>query len=172
MTHDAREVLVGVLAFVGGGILLAFIAGGKPVAATQTATDYTLNATFNKVDGLHLGAEVRLGGIRVGSVESYKLDPNYRVLMTVRVKTLVKLPTDSSIAIHTDGLFGAKFVVLDPGGDEEFLTPGSEIEYTQDPMIVGDLLELIIAQGRTAQDKRVSQKNAKKAAAKGAMGDK
>ena len=48
MTHDAREVLVGVLALLGVGLLMALIAGGKPVAATATATDYTLKATFNK----------------------------------------------------------------------------------------------------------------------------
>ena len=171
MTHDAREVLVGVLALLGVGLLMALIAGGKPVAATATATDYTLQATFNKVDGLLPGAEVRMGGIRVGSVENYKLDPNYRPLMTIRIINSVKLPADSSIGIHTDGLFGAKFVVLDPGGDEEYLKPGDEIEFTQDPMIVSDLLELIIGQGRTARDKRIAKKNAEKAAATGAPGD-
>jgi phospholipid/cholesterol/gamma-HCH transport system substrate-binding protein len=162
MTHDAREVLVGVFAFLGIGLLLALITGGKPEAATATATDYTLQATFNKVDGLLPGAEVRMGGIRVGSVENYKLDPTYRALMTIRIKNSIKLPTDSAIGIHTDGLFGAKFVVLDPGGDEEYLKPGAEIEYTQDPMIVSDLLELIIGQGRAARDKRIAQKNSKR----------
>jgi phospholipid/cholesterol/gamma-HCH transport system substrate-binding protein len=170
MTHDVREVLVGVLVLLGVGLLLAYIAVGKPVAATVTESDYTLNATFNRVDGLLLGAEVRMGGIRVGTVEGYKLGADYRAVMTVRVNSSVKLPLDSSIAIHTDGLFGAKFVVLEAGGDEENLSPGSEVEYTQDPVIISDLLDLIISQGQTAQEKRSDGKNEKKVGAAGTQG--
>jgi phospholipid/cholesterol/gamma-HCH transport system substrate-binding protein len=170
MTHDVREVLVGVLTLLGVGLVLAYIAGGKPVAATVTESDYTLNATFNRVDGLLPGAEVRMGGIQVGTVEGYKLGQDYRAVLTVRVNSSVKLPLDSSIAIHTDGLFGAKFVVLEAGGDEENLSPGSEVEYTQDPVIISDLLELIISQGRAAQEKRFEEKNAKKTNATGTQG--
>ena len=58
------------------------------------------------------------------------------------------LPTDTSAAIHTDGLFGRKFVVLQPGGDETMLKDDGVITFTQDSLIVGELLDLIIAEGR------------------------
>ena len=161
MIYNSREVLFGFLALLGVGILLAYVSSGKQVAATVTTTDYKLHATFNRVDGLHPGAEVRMGGIRVGSVEGYKLSPDYRVIMTVLVNSSVKLPRDSSIAIHTDGLFGAKFVVLEAGGDESFLNPGDEVEYTQDPVIIGDLLEMIINQGNSAREARSVKKTSK-----------
>jgi phospholipid/cholesterol/gamma-HCH transport system substrate-binding protein len=170
MAHDVREVLAGVLVLIGVGLLLAYIAGGKPVAAIVTDSDYTLNATFNRLDGLLPGAAVRMAGLRVGSVEGYKLGPDYRPVLTVRINSSVKLPLDSSIAIQTDGLFGAKFVVLEAGGDEENFSPGSEIEYTQDPLIISDLLELIISQGKNAKAKRVLEKNMKNAIGTGTQG--
>ena len=60
----------------------------------------------------------------------------------------IELPVDSSAAIHTDGLFGSKFVVIDPGGDLAILEDGDEIQYTQDAVIVEDLLDLIISEGK------------------------
>ena len=60
----------------------------------------------------------------------------------------VRLPADTSAAIHTDGLFGSKFVVLEPGGEETYLGDGDVITFTQDAVIVSELLDLIIAEGR------------------------
>jgi len=61
------------------------------------------------------------------------------------------LPIDTAAAIHTDGLFGSKFVILDPGGDEKTLEDGSAIEFTQDSVVVSDLLDLIIREGKAAR---------------------
>ena len=74
-----------------------------------------LTATFNRVDGLVVGDEVRLGGIRVGSVQRMTLVDDFRARIALQLDAGVRLPTDSAAAIHTDGLFGSKFVVLDPG---------------------------------------------------------
>jgi phospholipid/cholesterol/gamma-HCH transport system substrate-binding protein len=60
----------------------------------------------------------------------------------------VRIPTDTSVSIQTDGLFGRKFVVLEPGGDDTMLADGGVITFTQDSLIVGELLDLIIAEGR------------------------
>jgi phospholipid/cholesterol/gamma-HCH transport system substrate-binding protein len=60
----------------------------------------------------------------------------------------VRVPTDTSVSVQTDGLFGGKFVLLEPGGDESMLADGDTITYTQDSLIVGELLDLIIAEGR------------------------
>ena len=75
----------------------------------------------------------------------------------------VQLPEDTAAAIHTDGLFGSKFVVLLAGGEDATIKPGGAITHTQDALIVSELLELIIAEGRAA---RAKQDAAAKAAAK------
>ncbi|MDP7096946.1 MAG: MlaD family protein, partial [Rhodospirillales bacterium] len=86
--------------------------------------------------------------IRIGTVGALSLDENYRAVVSMKITSDVKLPTDTSAAIHTDGLFGSKYIVLEPGGEETFLQPGEAIVFTQDAMIVGELLELIISQGK------------------------
>ena len=69
---------------------------------------------------------------------SLLLDDRYRALVTLRITADVKMPTDTAAAIHTDGLIGTKFVILDPGGN---------VSFTQDAVLVDELLELIIAEG-------------------------
>lgn len=157
---DAREIAVGVAVLLAlSGVLVLSSLGGrvKPVAG------YVLKATFNRVDGIGIGGDVRLGGIKVGAVESQELDDRYRAVLTLRIGRDVRLPADTSAAIHTDGLFGSKFISLDPGGDERILGPGGVIAFTQDSVLVDELLELIIAQGkaRRAGDKGHSSGGAK-----------
>ena len=105
-------------------------------------------AGFNRVDGIAAGDEVQLGGIRIGRVELVTLDSAFRAMLTLRILTDIDLPTDTSAAIHTDGLFGSKFIVLDPGGETEVLEDGDEIQFTQDSVVVSDLLDLIISEGK------------------------
>ena len=72
---------------------------------------------------------------------------------------MFELPLDTSAAIHTDGLFGSKFVVLEPGAEEDVLQSGDEFTYTQDAVVVSDLLDLIIAEGKAARAKREAAQN-------------
>ncbi len=153
MAPANKEITAGGLAFVALVLLLGFVYGGRDLT-NVARDDYIVVATFNRIDGLLVGAPVRLGGIQVGTVDGQSLDVHYRAVTTLRISSDVKLPTDTSVAIHTDGLFGSKYVVLEPGGDEELLGTGDEITFTQDAMIVAELLELIIAQGRANRKKR------------------
>ena len=145
MARDGREILVGMAVFVALVLALGLSYGGGRL---KPAGGYALMATFNRVDGLSVGDDVRLSGVKVGGVERQVLDDNYRALVTLRITTDVKLPTDTAAAIHTDGLFGTKFVILDPGGDDAILEPGGNISFTQDAVLVDELLELIIAEGK------------------------
>ena len=157
MSSNAKEIAVGGQAFLALVLLLGFLYGGRELTARAASSDYLVIATFNRVDGLLVGAPVRLAGIQVGTVDGAYLDVYYRAVTTLKIDSDVKLPTDTSVAIHTDGLFGTKYVVLEPGGDEEFLGDGEEINFTQDAVIVAELLELIIAQGKAKRKRRTSQ---------------
>ena len=148
MSRDSREIFIGGGAIIVLAFILAFLYAGKEIRGTAAAGGYIVNAAFNRVDGLLPGAEVRLGGIPVGRVEAQSLDGYYRAQVRLFVDAGVKLPLDTSAAINTDGLFGAKYIVLEPGGDEQYLKAGGRIEFTQDALIVSQLLDLIIAKGR------------------------
>lgn len=150
---ETRSIIVGSLVVV--AMILVFVTlSGKSDTATGPGTGINrIYALFNKIDGLKEGAEVRMSGIKIGSVTSQALDKDYRAIIGMDIESYVKLPTDTSAAIHTDGLFGAKFVILEPGGEDELLVSGDMITFTQDALIVSDLLDLIISQGeRTAKE--------------------
>jgi phospholipid/cholesterol/gamma-HCH transport system substrate-binding protein len=149
MTREVKEILIGAVAAGAFVLVFAYLYGGRDwLSAPIGGGTYALTASFNRVDGLLPGDPVHLGGIRVGAVDQQTLDSRYRAVVTIRIDSRVKLPTDTSIAIHTDGIFGSKFVVLEPGGETERLKDGDAIGYSQDAVIVSDLLDMIIAEGR------------------------
>lgn len=148
MSRQVKEMLVGGLVFVVFVLAIVFSYSARGVAEKATSTGYEISATFNRVDGLTVGDEVRLGGIPVGTVSGQDLDENFRAVVSMWIGSGIKLPRDTSVAILTDGLFGGKHLELEPGGDEMFLADGDRIEFAQDAVIVGDLLDLVIAQGR------------------------
>jgi phospholipid/cholesterol/gamma-HCH transport system substrate-binding protein len=160
MRGETKEIAVGAVALAALLLVLGFFQAGRTHASAKTA-GYEIRATFNRVDGLFPGDPVRLGGIRIGTVAKAELDANYRARLTLRLNSGVKIPEDTAAAIHTDGLFGSKFVVLLVGGDDKVLKPGGAITHTQDALIVSELLDLIIAEGHAARAKAAAQTPAK-----------
>lgn len=147
MYSETKQTWVGGGVVAALGLILALSYGGGQAPAPET-DGYVVEATFNRVDGLVPGDEVRMGGIRVGTVYGQKLDKHYRAVLQLQISEGVTLPIDSSAAIHTDGLFGAKYIVLEPGGEETNMQDGAIIEMTQEATIVSELLELIISEGQ------------------------
>lgn len=139
--------------------LFGFSYAGKQLTADASVGTYPVEAVFARVDGLFEGDEVRLGGIRVGTVGRQLLDKNFRAVVTLQIDDGLDIPVDTAAAIHTDGLFGSKFVVLEPGGEDAMIQPGGEITYTQGAVVVGELLGLIIDEGKARQNKNTNTKN-------------
>lgn len=143
-----RDALVGGLVFLVVAVLLMFSTSGPTASTGASATSFPVKAVFNRVDGLFEGDEVRLAGIRVGSVGTNSLNTDFRAEVTLNIDAGVELPVDSAVAIHTDGLFGSKFVVIEPGIEDGLLHSGSEFQYTQGAVVVSELLGLIIDEGK------------------------
>ncbi|WP_299837995.1 outer membrane lipid asymmetry maintenance protein MlaD [uncultured Paracoccus sp.] len=93
---------------------------------------YDLTASFPDVDGVEVGTEVRLAGVRVGRVTEINLNPQtYMADAVIRVPEDVLLPADSAALIQSDGLLGGAYIQLQPGGSMDNLAPGDEIEDVQ-----------------------------------------
>lgn len=146
--EELRAFTVGAAAVVVFFGVLALSYFGTRMHGAAATDSIRIYATFNRVDGLNVGDEVHLAGVPVGRVSELTLQANFRPRLTLLVDDDVPLSTDTSAAIHTDGLFGRKFVVLEPGGEEEVLSDGGAITFTQDSLVVSELLDLIIAEGR------------------------
>ena len=148
---ESREMTIGAIALMGLAALLTLSYGGQSLLADGDFSGYRLYATFNRVDGLSEAAPVYVSGVDVGRVQQMSLAENNRARVTLWIRPGYELPVDTAAAIHTDGVFGPKLMILDPGGADAMLQDGDTITYTQDALIVSELLELIIAQGKAAR---------------------
>lgn len=130
---------------IAGGVVLAVAAGflGYAVVNTGRATvsGMTLRAKFERIDGLAVGADVRLAGVKIGSVTATRIDPqSFQAIVTISVQPGLKLPRDSSAEIGSDGLIGGKSLAIVPGGDDRLLADGGEFTITQSAASLEQLL--------------------------------
>ena len=133
------EILTGafVLAAVGVFLVYAVLHGGR---APQSA-GITLTAQFDRVDGLNAGADVKIGGVKIGSVIDLRIDPRtFQAVVTLRVRPDLALPQDSSAEISSEGLLGGKYVAIVPGGADRVLSDGGRITETQGSVSLESLL--------------------------------
>lgn len=157
--NPTRDVFVGAAVVVALLGLFGLSYTGKQLSVEAGVGAYPVTATFNRVDGLFEGDEVRMGGIRIGTVGAQRLDKNYRAVVILNIDNDTMMPIDSAAAIHTDGLFGSKFVVFEPGIEDDMLKTGDEIQYTQGAMVVSELLNLIIEEGHARKNKTKQESN-------------
>ena len=137
-----------------------FINAKRKFDQVDDGSYYTLQARFGRTDGLLVGDLVRLSGVDVGRVIAAKLDENFNAVLTLEVKDSVKIPDDSSASIVSSGFMGAKYIEIDVGSSEDYLTPNSEFEYTQDAMVLEELLDRIVSIGKSnRKSKKVSKTN-------------
>lgn len=147
IVSEKTEALVGGLVVACG--LIALVALNQLDSATLRGdTGFVLEAEFNRADGLSVGSPVRLAGIDVGSVTDQTLTGSFNAVVRLRIDRDVALPTDTAAVIATDGLFGGKFIELIPGGALDMLEPGDLIEFTQDSLVIEDLLDRILDMAR------------------------
>ncbi len=129
-------------------IAVLFVLNKRRIGHDEEGSYYALNARFNRTDGLLIGDMVRLAGMDIGKVVSAKLDDNYKAILTLEIKDGIQIPDDSSASIVSSGLMGAKYIEIEPGGSEDMLTPEAEFAYTQDAMVLEELLDRIVSMGK------------------------
>lgn len=102
---------------------------------------YTLVAKFDNADGIQVGSDVKISGVRVGEVTEVKIDPKtFTSVVKFSVEKSVKLPSDTSASVYTNGLMGNKYISISPGGDDDILEPGDEIQNTQGSLNIESLI--------------------------------
>ena len=145
MASQATETLI-------GAVVLA-VAGGFLVYAANT-TDmsvgggYPLSAEFRAAEGLAAGSDVRLSGVKIGSVTSVGLNPqNYFAVIGMAIDEDYKVPEDSIAKIVSEGLLGGNYVAVDPGASDFMLEPGGAFEHTQGSINLLDLVAKAIHGG-------------------------
>jgi len=139
MSETRAEIVTGaaVLAVALGFAIYAGLGSGL----SASSGTYEMKASFRSVEGIDIGTDVRLAGVKVGSVTSLALNPaTFFADATVAVRDDILLPEDSAILVSSEGLLGGSFIELLPGGSPINLEPGAEIEDTQGAISVVSLM--------------------------------
>ena len=138
MSRNSVETIMGAVVLVVAAFFLFFayttVHGG-------TVSGYELTARFNRIEGLRDGGDVKVSGIKVGSIVSLNLDPKtFVAVVKMQIEPSVKLPVDTVATITSTGLLGDKYLALEPGNEDDMLKPGGQIEHTQSPMSLESLI--------------------------------
>ena len=138
MNRNLIETVMGAVVLAVAALFIVFAYSKAEVGAVE---GYEIQAKFDRVDGILAGSDVRMSGIKIGTVTASSLDPKtYFAEVKMNIRSDVKIPDDTSIAVSTDGLLGDKFLSLSPGGSDDMLAPGGEITTTQGSI---DLMSLV-----------------------------
>ncbi|MDG1083733.1 MAG: outer membrane lipid asymmetry maintenance protein MlaD [Planktotalea sp.] len=147
MTQNSTEIVVGGLVLAVAVGFLAYVA--QVTGVQSSAGSYPLTASFRSLEGVSVGTDVRLAGVKIGSVNSVDLNTEtFRADTVISVKDGIEIPDDSAITIASEGLLGGNFVEIVPGGSPFMFEPSSEIEDTQSAVsLVSLLLKFVSGSG-------------------------
>lgn len=131
MGKNLVETVMGAVVLIVAGVFVYVAASTAQVRSVQ---GYEVNAAFLKIGGLQAGSDVRINGIKVGTVSGRKLDTiTYDAVVTMTISPEIKLPSDTVASIVSGGLIGGKYVRLQPGRDRgSFIQAGGTISNTKD----------------------------------------
>ena len=136
--NNIAETIIGALVIAVAVGFLAFIATRT---GSGSLSGYELNARLPKVDGLGIGTDVRLSGIKIGTVRDLALDPKtYLVTVHMNIRDDIKIPADSSVLVTSAGFLGSQYLSITPGGDDKMMVAGGFFESVQGSI---DMMNLV-----------------------------
>ena len=68
------------------------------------------------------------------------MQDTYLARVYMNIRDGYKLPTDTAALISSESLLGGQYLALEPGADEEMIEPNGNIQYTQAPQNLEQLL--------------------------------
>jgi phospholipid/cholesterol/gamma-HCH transport system substrate-binding protein len=138
-SNSAAETVIGALVvLVAAGFLFY---AGQSAGFRGPTQSYPLAASFRSAEGIAVGTDVRLAGIKVGTVTALALDvETYEARVTVSIDRVVQIPEDSDIRVAQEGLLGGSFLEIMPGGSDFMLGAGDAFVNTQSSVSLLNLL--------------------------------
>ena len=138
MNKNILESIMGAVVLVVAGTFVVFAYKGSDV---QVEDGYKVHANFSNISGITLGSDVRIGGIKIGTVTDLSLDPDtYDAVATINIRSGTKVPADSSAAIVSSGLLGDKYIQITPGAEDKTLDEGDELKFTQSSVNLEEMI--------------------------------
>ena len=153
MSGNVIETVMGAVVLVVAALFLFF---AYTTSQMRTVDGYTVTAQFTRVDGIRDGSDVRIAGVKVGSITAENLDPKtYLATLKMSINPEYKLPEDTVAEVISSSLLGDKYMALVPGGSDKNIPPGGQIKYTQATASLEDLIgQMIFSQAGAGAQKK------------------
>lgn len=134
------ETVVGVIVITVAAAFMVYAYGASGNVLGKNY--YQLDAVFGRVDGVTVGSDVRIAGVKIGTVAANSLDlKTYEANVALAIDKGIGIPEDSVAKVVSDGLLGGAHIAIEPGAAEEMLREGDKITITQGSV---DLLGLAV----------------------------
>jgi phospholipid/cholesterol/gamma-HCH transport system substrate-binding protein len=137
-SHNYFDFLIGTIVLL---FAIGFFTYSFKSSKISSNNGYDIFAKFDNADGITIGSDIKIAGIKIGSIIEQNLDEKTsKANLKMNISSTVKIPADSSAKIVSEGLLGAKYISISLGGDEEILQNGQEISFTQSSLNFEELL--------------------------------
>ena len=158
MNKNTIETFVGLLVLLVASYFLYYAYNVTQEHNLDAAHQYNLYAKFDRIEGINVGGDVKLAGIKIGKIISLDLDKSsYQAVLKLGIDNEVVLPSDTSAEISSNGLLGEKYISITPGSDDETLKDQATIQFTQSSIS----LEALIGKFMFSGDKGKSENGTK-----------
>ena len=142
MRGNVIETVLGAVVILVAALFLGFAYNSSQLRAVS---GYQVTAEFSRVDGIRQGSDVRISGVKIGSVIGEDLDPkSFLAVIRMTIDPAVSLPDDTVAEITSAGLLGDKYMSLVPGGSDKTIPPGGKIQYTPSSVSLENLIGQMI----------------------------
>jgi phospholipid/cholesterol/gamma-HCH transport system substrate-binding protein len=140
MPSTRMEIFVGlfmVIGFVAFGWLALQLGEIPWLSGSKT---YLLNAEFNNVSGVKVGADIQVAGVTVGKVRQLRLNDYQMAVVAMQIDKEVTIPVDSIASVKSQGIIGDKYIQITLGGDENAYKQGDTLVDTESSVDLESLI--------------------------------
>jgi phospholipid/cholesterol/gamma-HCH transport system substrate-binding protein len=139
--HGLVETVFGGLVFLTACFFLFYTFNLSSLHKEISGANFKLHASFDSVEGISVGSDIVLAGVKVGTVSSIELDTqDFVAKTTFSLFENFNIPNDTEAIIISDGLLGEKYIALNVGGSDTTFLDGDEFVYTQSSINILNLL--------------------------------
>jgi len=140
--NRAIDVSTGLFVLLGVAAIVFLVTQISNREFTSPGKGYNVVAQFDNVGGLKVGAPVKMAGVTVGRVEEIGYDMKlFKAVVHLGIDSRYnEIPSDSDASIYTAGLLGGQYIGIEPGGSEDYLKDGDQIEFVQNAIVLENLI--------------------------------
>src|SRR5512135_1337926 len=129
----STSLKVGIVTLIGLALIAMVIIWKSEILLVGQG--YELRASFESIEGLTIGSEVRFRGLKVGKV--MRIDPGpYDIKVYSVIARDIRIPADSILRVAYDGIVGLKYLEIRPGTSEVMYTSAMQLQGLRTAAIV------------------------------------